>query len=358
MNSFENEYVSWQAKCMQEISDKPNIILSAPTGSGKTRVALDWACICAGMVDKELDKKIYITSPIKALSNQRYRELVEAGFKVGLKTGDIEIMPEDAQIICCTQEIYTIKYILDENAVLIIDEFHYISDNKDRARVYIDALHDSKAKNIMLCSATFGNIDKLKQYVDKLSSRDFYVYESKERLTKLNFEEEIKKRAIKNAIVFAFSRSRCEYIAKEIEAGRENIPDERYNKILEIAKKYDIKESFESGDNSEDTVYVPSTIKKGVGAYYGTLLPKQKLFLEEIFEQKLIDVLVGTDALALGVNLPAEMVVLTQLVKYNGGENKRISKNLFDQLVGRAGRRGYYDEGYVYYFRDFNSYSS
>lgn len=80
------------------------------------------------------------------------------------------------------------------------------------------------------------------------------------------------------------------------------------------------------------------------------MLPKEKLFIEELFEKRLIDTVVGTDALALGVNFPVENVVFTQLAKYYDGP---ISKNLFEQLAGRAGRKGYFNEGSVYYCDDF-----
>ena len=80
--------------------------------------------------------------------------------------------------------------------------------------------------------------------------------------------------------------------------------------------------------------------------YHGAMLPKQKIFIEKCFENGLIDTVVGTDALALGVNFPIENVVFAQLAKYYEGP---ISKNLFDQLSGRAGRKGYFNQGNVYY---------
>ena len=73
---------------------------------------------------------------------------------MGLETGDIKNVPNNCDFICCTQEIYTNKYSELENVTLIMDEFHYIFENPSRARTYIDALHDSKAKNVLLCSAT------------------------------------------------------------------------------------------------------------------------------------------------------------------------------------------------------------
>jgi len=166
INKDRKNSVKWQQECLKEINQQDYVVLCSPTGSGKTTLFLEWA--------KQKEKKpIYITSPIKALSNQRYKELTNQGFTVGLETGENKYMPENCDFICCTQEIYTKKYTEQEDVTLIVDEFHYIFENNDRARVYIEALQKSKAENILLCSATLGEIDKLKQYIDKVSRKGF-----------------------------------------------------------------------------------------------------------------------------------------------------------------------------------------
>ena len=99
-----------------------------------------------------------------------------------------------------------------------------------------------------------------------------------------------------------------------------------------------------------DNYEVMNNVRKGISGYHGALLPKEKLFIEKCFEKGMIDTVVGTDALALGVNFPVKNVVFAQLAKYYDGP---ISKNLFEQLAGRAGRKGFFDEGHVYYCSDF-----
>ena len=346
---MKQERVKWQIDCDEKIKDKENVIFSSPTGSGKTGRYEEWAF-------NKMERPIFITSPIKALSNQKFRDLESRGYKVGLETGDIKYIPEYCEIVCCTQEIYNNKYRNVRNSTLVIDEFSYIFDDKERARAYIDSLFYSEAKNIMICSATFGNPNKLKSYLDNLTNRNFYLYVNKKRLTTLEYKGKINKYDIKDSLVVAYSKDSCINIAKNIYIDRIrdfNIslkkfkyyydPRERfYNEILKLIKKYKI--------NNEELIELA---KYGVVYYYGSLLPKEKLFIEELFENRLIDTVVGTDALALGVNFPVKNVVFTQLSKFRNGINTDIGKNLFEQLSGRAGRKGYFDNGYVFYCDDF-----
>lgn len=342
--NYPEYFADWQVECLEEIKNSHNVILSSPTGSGKTTVFMEWAKIKQEEAEREgKHNTTYITAPIKALSNQRFRELQEQGYKVGIETGDIKNVPEDADYICCTQEIFTNKYCDEEDATLIVDEFHYIFENSDRSRAYIDGIHDTKAKNVLLCSATFGDMDALDGYVEKATGRDFNAYENHERLTELFYGDRISSINIKDALVVAFSADKCEEVAYDLANIREE--DElKVDKIKEICEKYNT--------NYEEQM------AKGVCTYYGKKLPKEKLCIEELFENQLIDTVVGTDALALGVNFPVKNVVFTELAKFSeyregwGPIGKVIPKNLFDQLAGRAGRKGYFNEGFVYYTDD------
>ena len=331
-NKIGDSDFSWQKDCSESIRNKQNVILSSPTGSGKTKVFLEWA-------HTQQEKPIIITAPIKALSNQRYRELLDAGYTVGLETGDIKNVPDNCDFICCTQEIYTSKYSELENVTLIMDEFHYIFENPSRSRTYIDALHDSKAKNVLLCSATLGDMSKLTEYVNRVSKRDFFAYENDSRLTSLFYEGDINPSDIRNSLIVTFSRKNIENILYSLYVSRKMQDNETLEEIERLAEEDKI-------DNYE----VMNNVRKGISGYHGALLPKEKLFIEKCFEKGMIDTVVGTDALALGVNFPVKNVVFAQLAKYYDGP---ISKNLFEQLAGRAGRKGFFDEGHVYYCSDF-----
>jgi len=349
-NHLDNR-VSWQVICDRLISSKRNIILSSPTGTGKTERYEIWAM-------NKPERPIFITSPIKSLSNQKFREFLAKGYKVGLETGDIKYIPnDDCDIICCTQEIYNNKYKDLPNSTLIIDEFSYIFENENRSRAYIDSLYYSKAKNILICSATFGNNKFITDYLNRLTNRNFYLYENKERLTSLEYKGKISKHNIKNSLVIAYSKSKCVGIANEIYKTRisklnqlvrntaniNDVKEKNKKQIINLAQKYNV-------DNKSLIEYT----LLGLAYYHSGLYPKEKLFLEELFENKLIDTIVGTDALSLGVNFPIQNVIFTNFYKRTEKGFKMISKNLFEQISGRAGRKGFFDNGYVYYCNDFS----
>lgn len=324
----------WQVEVLKIIKEK-DAIISAPTGSGKTLVAYYWANLFKEILD---GRRIIFTAPIKALSNERWKELDRLfPQKVGIETGDIK-KNVNAPILCCTQEIYTLKYSKCKNQYVIIDEFHYITQNEDRARAYFEGIANSDPSNkLLVMSATFGNPQKVKKYLDRISGRDFILYNTDFRPTKqefimeeLTFEDIIQRKSI----VFLFSYSGVENFADDLANEKDMISSHVYDKISQIAECHKVN------------INKFPTLIKGVGIYHGSLLPKEKLFMEEIFRRGYIDQIVGTDALSLGVNLPAKLVCFGQLARYHSGP---ISKNEFLQMSGRAGRKGFYDVGLIGY---------
>lgn len=328
----------WQVKAVEALKNS-NAILSAPTGSGKTIVSKLWADI-----DNE-NQKIIFTAPIKALSNNRYAELLMEGYDAGIDTGDFK-ENTDARIICCTQEVYTNKYANLPNMNVIIDEFHYVANNPDRTRPYIDGIRKTnQSSRIMVISATFGNTEEVKSYLEKIKGQPFNIYENDERSTDLIItNKKYKIREIKNALIFVFSSKNCVRIANDLYRERGFIKKEKQQQINMILKLLNIK-------SKQFKQYT----EKGIGTYYGSMLPKEKLATEILFKKGLIDVVVGTDALSLGVNLPAETVIFAQLAKYYTGP---LAPSEFYQMAGRAGRKGYFDTGYIglYEKEDYESY--
>jgi superfamily II RNA helicase len=311
-------------------------VLSAPTGSGKTLVAYLWA----GIMDEDgrpvypQGGRIIFTAPIKALSNERYLDLRKLGFDVGIETGDFK-KNEGASIICCTQEIYTLKYASVPGQKLIVDEFHYIFDDPDRARAYIDGIRSAcESTLILVMSATLGGASAVSKYLETVTGRVFILYENKKRETRLIYTPE--KPALidhlKDALVFLFSQKGVMELAFMASKARKKISPEGRNRLQELAKILEVPK-------------IQPPLFSGVGIYHGSMLPKEKLLVERAFRERIIDVVCGTSALALGVNLPARTTVFAQLVNYHS--DRPISKNEFSQMAGRAGRKGLFDPGYA-----------
>lgn len=327
-------FYGWQNEAIQAI-DGASAILSAPTGSGKTKVAYVWA----GLMDMDGNAvmpayRVIFTAPIKALSNERYLDLKAMGFDVGIETGDFK-KNAGASVLCCTQEIYTLKYAHLPNQKVIVDEFHFIFNDSERARAYIDGLRrTSFDSDILVMSATFGNPSRVKSYLENAAMRDFVLYETKARVTDLIFKKSgIRFSQIHDALIFVFSKKAVEYLSSQISRKRGRIAKEQRARLKEMSEILEVAS-------------VPEVMLYGVGMYFGSMLPKEKLLVEMAFRERILDVVVGTDALSLGVNLPAETVIFGQMAKLIDGP---LSKNEFLQMAGRAGRKGYFNPGYVTY---------
>jgi superfamily II RNA helicase len=335
------EFYGWQLDAFARIEGQ-SAVLSAPTGAGKTLVAYLWA----GLLDTDGNTtmptagRVIFTAPIKALSNERYMDLRRMGFDVGIETGDFK-RNEGAQIICCTQEIYTMKYTGQPNQMLVVDEFHYIFNDSDRARTYIDGIRNTHAGTpVLVMSATMGSVKSVGRYLSEICSRCFVIHESRDRMTRLIFtpEKPASLRGVHDALIFLFSQKGASDLAFSVartrrkKLGREELA--RLNELAEIL----------------EVTKISPPLLNGVGIYHGGMFPKEKLLVESAFRERLIDVVCGTNALALGVNLPAEYVIFAQLVQYHHDEP--ITKNEFLQMAGRAGRKGLFDPGFVTWLAD------
>ncbi|MBQ9627703.1 MAG: DEAD/DEAH box helicase [Synergistaceae bacterium] len=334
-------FYDWQIRAYNHIRNN-SAVLSAPTGSGKTLVAYLWAGILnydGSINTKPEASKIIFTAPIKALSNERYLDLRKMGLDVGIETGDFK-RNEGANIICCTQEIYTMKYARLPNQRLIVDEFHYIFTDSDRARTYIDGIKNTNPFTpILVMSATMGGIKSVGKYLSRICEREFVIHAARKRVTELIFQPDnpVKAYNIHDALVFVLSQNGASDMAMRVASSRRKIQSEHTNRLNELAEILEVR-------------HVAPCLYKGVGIYHGGMLPKEKLLVESAFRERILDVVCGTNALSLGVNLPAQFVIFAQLVQYYN--YKPITHNEFLQMSGRAGRKGLFDPGYVSWLKD------
>lgn len=375
-------YDAFQKKAIDYIKNGHSVIVSAPTGAGKTVIA---EYIINDCLEKE--KRVIYTAPIKALSNQKFRDFQE-NFpeKTGILTGDVSINPT-APVLIMTTEIFRNK-ILDEQSDLgnyswiIFDEIHYI-DDYERGTVWEESLIFLPNHMKMLAlSATIPNIDEMSSWLESIHKTPLKIVKEVNRPVPLHFFYQVHGEIIDNlhkvrsvvhrrhgslahgkqinspisliknlyenkklpCIYFVFGRKRTEYLANEML--RFNFLTEEENlKITELYNK--LCKRFEL-ENDKGAQLLFSFIQKGIAYHHAGMLPTLKEVIERLFTSRLIKVIFTTETFALGINMPARTVIFDELRKFYGKSFATLKTRDFYQMAGRAGRRGIDKEGFVY----------
>jgi len=315
----------YQQRAINQCKGNEIVLATGPVGSGKTIIAYAFS----GILDNNIERRVIFTAPIKALSNERYLELKEQGFDVGIETGDIK-KDINSKILCMTQEIFSNKYTNQSNLVVVMDEIHYIFNNHDRARSYVESLkHLNPTNKLIMMSATISNLYEFADYLESLCNRKVQIVKWEERPVPLKFSSKgIKMRNVEDSIVFAFSRKDIDKIVESLILERGFLSDRiNIKDIKEVSHHYKV-------EPLEEWFH-------GISRYHGMLLPKEKHCIEHLYREGYLDTIVGTDALSLGVNLPARTTIFGQLEKTTG----ILTPSEFYQMAGRAGRYGCHDEG-------------
>ncbi len=324
-----------------------NVILNTPTGSGKSLVALAMHFKSAAM-----GRRSVYTCPIKALVNEKFLALCRdfGPEMVGMMTGDATVNRR-APILCCTAEILANMGCAEGREAevhdVIQDEFHYYSD-RDRGVSWQIPLLTLPQARFLLMSATMGNLDQFAERLTALNNHPTAVVTSSERPVPLEFSyaetpltqtiEELvatkktpvyvvhftQREAAENAQSFTSlglcSRDDRELISRELDGFRFSSPYGQEMKRI---------------------------LRQGIGLHHAGLLPKYRVLVEKLAQQGLLKLICGTDTLGVGINVPIRTVLLTQLSKYDGEKNRILSVRDFQQVCGRAGRKGFDDQGWV-----------
>ena len=380
----------FQEDSINAIENNYSVVVSAPTGSGKTLIA-------EYIIDKHKDdgKRIIYTAPIKALSNQKYRDFSKeyGEEKVGLMTGDIVINPH-AKILIMTTEVYRNMAVSQDEelknvAYVIFDEIHYIND-PERGYVWEESIIYSLEKIRFLClSATIPNAKEFSDWIQAIKhhevktvkatvrnvplEKSFYDYElglttlEKIRQAKSipSFEKHRGKKKkwkrkrepkpshvdlIKElgkdktpCLFFHFSRNLCQENALELT--KKNLFP-RNPEIIEFVHEK-LRTAPIDINKLKSTQILKQTLQQGIGFHHAGLLPILKEIVEELFTAGKINVLYVTETFAVGINMPAKTVCFYSLRKYDGRSFRSLNTKEFFQIAGRAGRRGIDKIGYV-----------
>ena len=398
--TFDFEFDAFQIAACQAVEEGNGVLVAAPTGAGKTVVGEFAAFYALGQ-----GKKCFYTTPIKALSNQKYSEFV-AKFgeeKVGLLTGDTSINGE-ADILVMTTEVlrnmlYAGSSTLTNLGCVVMDEVHYLAD-KFRGAVWEEVLiHLMESVQVISLSATVSNAEEFGEWLGEVRGnttvivsevRPIPLYqhvlignrmldlfdrpgqinpeilqrereamrksaldrqrrgrynEPKERLSRSEIIEKLHHENMLPAITFIFSRVGCDAAVKQcLAAGiRLTSPEER-TEIKATALKYTAHIAAEDLEVLGFHEWM-SALERGIAAHHAGLLPSFKGAVEDLFQKGLVKAVFATETLALGINMPARTVVLEKLVKFNGEAHVPITPGEYTQLTGRAGRRGIDIEG-------------
>lgn len=342
-------------------SSDQGVLVCAPTGMGKTLIAE--AALFEALHDGSV---AYYTTPLIALTEQKFREMQEAavrwGFRaedVGLVTGNRRENPE-ARILVVVAEILFNRLLhpddfhFDQTSAVVMDEFHSFND-PERGIVWEFSLGLlPRHVRTLLLSATVGNAVDFLRWLRINHQRDLELVHSEERKVPLTFQwvgdqlltEHVEWMAEGNeegrttpALVFCFNRSQCWDIADQLR-GKRLIDDRQREALLEVLPQYDL--SHGAGPK------LRQLLQRGVGVHHAGVLPKFRRVVEDLFQQKLLSVSVCTETLAAGINLPARSVVLPELVKGPRDRRRLIDPSSAHQMFGRAGRPQFDAQGYVF----------
>ncbi len=325
-----------------------NVVLSTPTGSGKSLVAVAgaFAMLAQG-------RRAVYTAPIKALVSEKFFELTAAfgPSEVGMVTGDASVNG-DAPIIACTAEILAQRAMRSGAAtpadLVVMDEFHYYGD-RDRGWAWQVPLLELPGARFLLMSATLGDTSALRRDLTARTGRDTALVASAERPVPLDVE--YRETPLHVSIEQLLSAGRApvyivHFTQREATARAQSLTS---LKVLGPDEKEAVKEAV--GGFRFDTPIgkdLRRFVLAGIGVHHAGMLPKYRLLVEKLAQQGHLKLICGTDTLGVGVNVPIRTVLFTQLYKYDGRRTRVLSVRDFQQIAGRAGRRGFDTVGSVW----------
>jgi superfamily II RNA helicase len=342
------ELYSAQEQAILELLSGNNVILATPTGSGKSLVALAFHFLALSQ-----GKRSFYTAPIKALVGEKFFALCRdfGPDQVGMITGDASVN-RDAPIVCCTAEIVANVALREGKRApidcLVMDEFHYYADVERGVAWQIPLLVLEKTQFLVM-SATLGPTDGFEKAITTVTKRSTVTVRSAERPVPLRFEYretplhetmiELGRGGLSPVYVVNFTQRAAAETAQDL-MSLDLVPKER-KKIIAAELASSIR--FDTPYGKE----IKRFLAHGIGVHHAGLLPKYRLLVEKLAQKGLLAIVSGTDTLGVGVNIPIRTVLFTQLCKYDGQKTAVLTARDFHQIAGRAGRKGFDNQGYV-----------
>jgi superfamily II RNA helicase len=375
----------FQQQALAPLREGRPILLAAPTGSGKTLVAE----IAIELALQKGRRAIY-TAPVKALSNQKYRDFKSvAPDSVGIMTGDVTINGRAPLLIMTTEifrnTIFESPRSLDDVETVVFDEIHYM-DDLERGTVWEESIIFAPKHIRFVClSATISNLEQFGEWIEKTRGQAVEIIRHRERpvpldhyawvpgvgLRKLEPRLQLPQggrgkgrgprngapRGDRNAVVellardknlpalfFCFSRKECEQRAREVARKRTLLEHEPANRMEALFDS--ICDTFEITPD-EQLEELRSLVRHGLAFHHAGMLPLHKELVERLFTSGLLQLLFATETFSLGINMPARTVVFASLRKFDGTGFSTLKVREYQQMAGRAGRQGLDARGLV-----------
>jgi ATP-dependent RNA helicase HelY len=382
----------FQLEAIGELANRRSVLVAAPTGTGKTVVA-EFAVFMA----LREGLRAFYTTPIKALSNQKFRDFRDqyGADLVGLMTGDIVENP-DGQVVIMTTEVLRNMLLqtpeeLEKVGIVVFDEVHYLAD-PERGTTWEEAIICLPKHIQLVClSATVSNAAELAEWISRVHRPISLVFHNERAVplehyfffkgklhrfltadgrvvrmfpgvggeyrrrdrsgkpapepTPVEVLTSLRSEGMLPAIYFLFSRRATEEAAGAA-AQRSFFPTRgARRRVEEVVADY-LGRLAPEDRRLAQVVKLTGCLERGVAFHHAGLLPLLKVMVEELFNAGLLGAVFATDTLALGINMPAKTVVIGEFTKYDGESRRILTPNEYQQMTGRAGRRGMDEQGY------------
>ncbi|OPF78935.1 DEAD/DEAH box helicase [Streptomyces antioxidans] len=336
-----------QEEALIEVVSGANVILSTPTGSGKSLVAAG-----AHFAALARDEVTFYTAPIKALVSEKFFELCKlfGTENVGMLTGDASVNA-DAPVICCTAEVLASIALRDgkdaDIGQVVMDEFHFYAE-PDRGWAWQIPLLELERAQFILMSATLGDVSRFEDDLSRRTGRPTAVVRSATRPVPLSYE--YRTTPLTETLTELLETQQAPvYIVHFTQAAAV----ERAQALMSInmcsrAEKDEIASLI--GNFRFTTKFgrnLSRYVRHGIGVHHAGMLPKYRRLVEKLAQAGLLKVICGTDTLGVGVNVPIRTVLFTALTKYDGQRVRTLRAREFHQIAGRAGRAGFDTAGFV-----------
>lgn len=392
---------TFQKRAVYRLERDENVFVAAHTSAGKTVVA-EYAIALA----MQRKTKVIYTSPIKTLSNQKFRDFTERFGDVGIITGDISINPDAGCLVMTTEILRSMLYkgadLIRDLSHVIFDECHWLND-PERGVVWEESIILLPATvNIVMLSATVPNAMEFAKWVGRTKQKQVFVVSTSKRPVPLSHQLFVKgqvyplfdssqgcfldanyrraashhkestknatvrfgggrnhawmpiikylqKRNLDPAIFFCFSKKKCNEAAEQLHAQDLTAGATDKNQI-HLFYQSAIARLSANDRNVPQIARHREMLKRGIGVHHAGVLPIIKEITEVLFQRGLIRILFATETFAMGVNMPARTVVFTAIHKFDSQSRRLLEPGEYVQMAGRAGRRGLDDVGTVLLF--------